>query len=125
MTLSDFLRQYYFHDSSIEKIDFNIEHKILTIRIDFCFWMQPWYKQSEDPANALIDIIFENVSLFEYNNHLVIQNFSEKCDNEIRDVVLDTNDCLQFVIANSNDDNDLLLFKIKAIDVRVINLQLQ
>ena len=47
MTVTEFVEKYYLHDSSIEKIDYDADKKILSLTIEFCFWWQPWYNKNE------------------------------------------------------------------------------
>ncbi|MBR2733420.1 MAG: hypothetical protein IKD80_04125 [Selenomonadaceae bacterium] len=68
VTLAEFEDRYYLHDSSIDKIDFDADKKILTLTIDFCFWMQNWY-DATIPKNGLITVTFENVSRYSYEDY--------------------------------------------------------
>ena len=81
MTLQEFRRQYYLHDSSIEKIDFDAENKTLTLTIEFCFWMQLWYDKTT-PKNGLIAVTFENVSHYSYEGYDPSKLFND-CEPEI------------------------------------------
>ena len=47
MTITEFAKKYYLHDSTIDKIEYDAENKKLTLKIDFCFWMQLWYEQGK------------------------------------------------------------------------------
>ena len=47
VTVTEFVEKYYLHDSSIEKIDYDADKKILSLTIEFCFWWQPWYNKNE------------------------------------------------------------------------------
>lgn len=125
MTLQEFRRQYYLHDSSIEKIDFDAENKTLTMKIEFCFWMQNWYDKTT-PKNGLIAVTFENVSLFEYDDDIADKIFDE-LDSEIRDAELDADGCLEFFSVeysyNLESDDIYWLLKIKAANVEVTELE--
>lgn len=124
MTLQEFRRQYYLNDSSIEKIDFDAENKTLTLKIDFCFWMQNWYDKTT-PKNGLIAVTFEDVSLFEYDNDISDRIFSD-IDSEIRDAELDSDGNLEFfsVEYDYNSDDDIYwLLKINAANVEVTELE--
>lgn len=67
-TITEFEKKYYLHDSGIDKVEYDAANKKLTLKIDFCFWMQRWYKAGELP-NGFIAVTFENVSIFEYEYH--------------------------------------------------------
>ena len=75
MTLYELREKHYFHESSIEKIDFDTDKKVIKFKISFCFWIQPWYDKSE-PSNGLIQLIFEDISLFEYDADIADKIFS-------------------------------------------------
>lgn len=127
MTLQEFREKYYLHDSSIEKIDFNADKKVLTLKIDFCFWMQLWYKKSE-PTNGFIRVTFEDISLFEYDNDIAERIFSDELDSEIRDAELDEDGCLNFfsveyAFYNSDYDDTYWQLKINAANVEVEELE--
>ena len=124
MTLQEFREKHYLHDSSIEKIEYDAENKTLTMKIDFCFWMQLWYKKPE-PTNGFIRVTFEDVSLFEYDEDIADRIFSD-IDSEIRDAELDADGNLEFfsVEYDYNSDDDIYwLLKIKAANVEVIELE--
>lgn len=126
MTLQEFRAKYYMHDSSIEKIDFDAENKILTMKIDFCFWMQLWYKKPE-PTNGFIRVTFEDVCIFEYDDDISERIFSDELDSEIRDAELDDDGCLNFFSVeysfDSNSDDIYWLLKIDAANVEVTELE--
>lgn len=125
MTLQEFRRQYYLHDSNIEKIDFDADKKVLTLKIEFCFWMQLWYDKTT-PKNGLIAVTFEDVSTFEYDDDIADRIFSD-LDSEIRDAELDANGNLEFFSVeyayNSDSEDIYWLLKIKAANVEVTELE--
>lgn len=125
MNLQDFRRQYYLHDSSIEKIDFDAENKTLTMKIDFCFWMQEWYDKTT-PKNGLIAVIFEDVSIFEYDDDIEDKIFDE-LDSKIRNAELDADGNLEFFSVeyayNSDSDDIYWLLKINAANVEVTEIE--
>ena len=127
MTLYELREKYYFHDSSIEKVDFDAEKKVLTLEIFFCFWWQPWYKKFE-PSNGLIRLTFEDVSRFEYDDDIAAKIFSDKLDSEILVGELDAEGNLVFFFVEtpnfSNDDEDIYWqLKINAANVEVEELE--
>lgn len=126
MTLYELREKYYFHDSSIVKVDFDADKKVLTLKISFCFWMQEWCDESE-PTNGLIRLTFEDVSIFEYDEDITERIFSD-IDSEIQEAELDTDGNLVFFSVEtpdfSNDDEDIYWqLKINAENVEVIELE--
>ena len=125
MTLQEFREKHYLHDSSIEKIEYDAENKTLTMKIEFCFWMQNWYDKTT-PKNGLIAVTFEDVSLFEYDDDIADRIFSDELDSEIRDAELDADGNLEFfsVEYDCNSDDDIYwLLKINAANVEVTELE--
>lgn len=124
MTLQEFRRQYYLHDSSIEKIEYDADKKVLTMKIEFCFWMQNWYDKTT-PKNGLIAVTFEDVSLFEYDDDIADRIFSD-IDSEIRRGEIDADGNLEFfsVEYDYNSDDDIYWqLKINAANVEVTELE--
>lgn len=126
MTLYELREKYYFHDSSIVKVTFDADKKILMLEIEFCFWMQPWYDKSE-PSNGLIRLTFEDVSLFEYDKDIAERIFSD-IDSEILKGELDAEGNLVFFSVEtpdfSDDDEDIYWqLKINAANVEVEELE--
>ena len=126
MTIQEFREKYYLHDSSIEKIDFDADKKVLTMKIEFCFWMQNWYDKTT-PKNGLIAVTFENVSRFEYDDDIADKIFSDELDSEIRDAEPDADGNLEFFSVeysfNSDSDDIYWLLKVKAANVEVTELE--
>ena len=125
MTIQEFEEKYYLHDSSIEKVSFDAEKKILTLEIEFCFRWQPWYDKSE-PSNGLIRVTFEDVSLFEYDDNIAAKIFSDELDSEILKGELDAEGNLIFFSVEtpdfSNDEEIYWQLKINAANVEVEEL---
>ena len=125
MTIREFEEKYHLHDSSIEKVSFDAEKKILTLEIFFCFWMQDWYDKSE-PSNGLIRVTFEDVSLFEYDTAIAARIFSDELDSEILKGELDAEGNLIFFSVEtpdfSNDEEIYWQLKINAANVEVEEL---
>ena len=126
MTIQEFREKYYLHDSSIEKIDFDADKKVLTMKIEFCFWMQNRYDKTT-PKNGLIAVTFENVSRFEYDDDIADRIFSDELDSEIRDAEPDADGNLEFFSVeysfNSDSDDIYWLLKVKAANVEVTELE--
>ena len=127
MTLYELRERYYFHDSSIVKVDFDADKKILTLEIFFCFWMQEFYDKNE-PSNGLIRLTFEDVSLFEYDDDIANRIFPDELDSEILEGELDEERNLVFFSVEtpdfSDDDEDIYWqLKINAANVEVEELE--
>lgn len=126
MTIREFEEKYYLHDSSIEKVDFDAENKILKLKIFFCFWMQEWYNKNELP-NGWIRVTFEDVSLFEYDNDIADRIFFAELNSEILsgEIKGDGNFTIFAVdtLDYSNDDEIYYTLKINAANVEVEELE--
>ena len=125
MTVEQFVERYYLHDSSLVKVDFDAEKNFLALTIEFCFWWQPWYNESE-PPNGLIRVTFKNVSLFEYED-CIAEKIFVGIDSEIRIGDLDENGNLKIVAvegADYADDDDIYyVLRINAASVDVEELE--
>ena len=64
MTIQELLKNYDFHDSLIEQIEYDASRHQLKFFIDFCFWMQKDYDSSQ-PETGLITLIFNNVASYD------------------------------------------------------------
>ena len=120
MTIAEFEEKYYLHDSSIEKVEYDAANKKLVLTICFCFWMQLWYNQNELP-NGYIAVTFENVSLFEYEDHEITEILSD-LDTEIRNTKVDAAGTLfifMWEYVSKIDDDIYPVIKIKAENVTV------
>ena len=119
MTIEQFAEKYYLHDSSLVKVDFDADKKILALEIEFCFWWQPWYDKSE-PSNGLIRATFKDVSIFEYDDDIAKRIFSDELDSEILKGELDEEGNLVFF---SNDEEIYWQLKVNAANVEVEELE--
>ena len=120
LTIAEFEEKYYLHDSSIEKIEYDAANKKLVLTICFCFWMQLWYNQNELP-NGYIAVTFENVSLFEYEDHEITEILSD-LDTEIRNTKVDAAGTLfifMWEYVSKIDEDIYPVIKIKAENVTV------
>lgn len=122
MTVAEFEEKYYLHDSSLEKIEYDAANKKLTLTIDFCFWMQLWYNADELP-NGYIAVTFEDVSLFEYEQH-DFSSILENLDTEIDHTEIGENELLEIFILEYKtvDKDDFWWLKIKAENVSVAEI---
>ncbi len=64
MTIQELEKRYYFHDSGINKIDYNKEKETLVFAIDLCYWAQEWYKEGE-PELMEIKLTFEGIKEYD------------------------------------------------------------
>ena len=64
MTFIDLLRMCCFHDSYLEKIEFDSDQKTLSMTIHFCNWMQSCYQPGMEEL-TIIQLVFNNVKSFE------------------------------------------------------------
>lgn len=123
VTVTEFVEKYYLHDSSIEKIDYDADKKILSLTIEFCFWWQPWYNKNE-PKNGLIRVTFSDVSLFSYDDYAFDRLFADELDNEILDTDLEESQTLILGIYDHLPPEDTFYqLKINAADVDVAELE--
>ena len=113
MTVTEFVERYYLHDSSLEKVEFDVDKKILALTIEFCFWQQFWYDKST-PTNGLIRVTFGGVSRFEYDDCIAEKIFSD-IDSEIRDGILDADENFFLVAVEyaDFDEQDDIYFSLK------------
>ena len=65
MTLKELQDRYYMHDSYFEKIIYDKSRNEVELLINFAYWMQDWYKDT-DPENALLRCTFKGVSLYDH-----------------------------------------------------------
>lgn len=64
MNIKSLLDNYIFHDSLVEKIEYDANKKEVVINIDFCAWMQEDYND-DLPETKNIKVIFMNVIEFD------------------------------------------------------------
>ena len=63
MTINELSKLYYFHDSLLDNIEINRDRFTVVLTIDFCFWAQAGYKES-DPETGIIKLSFSGVEIF-------------------------------------------------------------
>ena len=63
MRILELNKTYYFHDSLLDNIEINRDQATVTLTIDFCFWAQEGYNES-DPETGTIRLFFSGVDLF-------------------------------------------------------------
>ena len=75
MTSKDFVDNYNMHDSLIDSVEISKETGKIVLTIDFAFWMQPGYSDS-DPETGLIKVTFSNVSYYAYPDEINLDQVS-------------------------------------------------
>lgn len=60
MKIEELNEKYYFHDSIVEKILYDEKQQVLEMYLDFCFWAQDEYKES-DPETGKVLVRFSGV----------------------------------------------------------------
>lgn len=60
MTSSEFVSSYIMHDSLIDKVEVLDDGSTIVLWIDFAFWMQNGYKDTE-PETGTLKVFFHNV----------------------------------------------------------------
>ena len=64
MTGSEFVAHYIMHDSLIDSVEVKEDGTRIVLMIDFAFWMQNGYKES-DPETGSIKVTFNDVSYYD------------------------------------------------------------
>jgi len=118
MTITELVEKYYFHDSSIDKVEYYPEKREATLLIDFCNWMQDDYSSDKD-ENIVLKLVFTNVSGISGETPLFDVNMIFDCD------AVDNGRAIEFFtertdIANHTEEYHTL--RIVAEDVSVIPL---
>ncbi len=63
MKLHDLVEIHYFHDSSLNDVQYDPEQRRLEISLDFCNWMQDYFVEGM-PELIAVKLIFTNVSRY-------------------------------------------------------------
>ena len=75
MTLEKFVDDYNMHDSLIDSITVEENGNTVRILIDFAFWMQDHYQES-DPETGPLEVCFQNVSRYDHPENLPLEEIS-------------------------------------------------
>ncbi len=73
MTVQEFCRKYYLHDSLLEKVEFDNYNKTLTFWVSFCEFMQSNYKNG-DFENSDRIFTFNNVEEFSFPHNIQLSS---------------------------------------------------
>ena len=63
MTLNEFNEKYYLHDSYIQRVEYDLSNRTVTLDMMFSFWMQDFYKEG-DAKQGTMKVVFRNVSKY-------------------------------------------------------------
>ena len=107
MTGSEFVAHYIMHDSLIDSVEVQDEGTRIVLMIDFAFWMQNGYKES-DPETGSIKVTFNNVSFYDipddadWNEISILETRLE--NGQIKFALMNdmTDDYLELVIESNN-----------------------
>lgn len=125
LTLVEFEKNFFMHDSDITKIDYDAENKKLILEIDFCHWFENFDDQ-KDFINGKISATFENISHYSYEDYDPSKLFSDY-DPEILQTEIDDDGILNiytFEFVRYEPGEDLYpIMKIKADNVEVTELE--
>ena len=99
MTITDFVANYIMHDSLIDRVEILENGSTIILWIDFAFWMQNWYKET-DPETGMLKVTFQGVS-----NYLIPAN-ADWNDISILEAKID-GDHVIFALINDMTDEDL------------------
>lgn len=99
MKLYDLTKNYDFHDSSVEDLQYDKINKKLVIDIELCNWRQKGYKKDR-PEVVLCKLVFSEVEKY------IIKPDCEKFgDDEILNVVVNSGeDILHMVLLTSKQE---------------------
>ena len=67
MKIQELQERYYLHDSYFENIKINEKEKIVIMTVNFAYWMQEWYKNTQ-PENGILKMTFHGVTLYEQSD---------------------------------------------------------
>lgn len=86
MNISEFCKNYNLHDSLLESVNYDKEKEIVTLEIDFGYWLQKNYTD-DIPETGMITLIFSNVSKFDCASFSInsdeIINIENVSENEL------------------------------------------
>ena len=99
MTIKDFVLNYNMHDSLINRIDILENGSLLEFWIDFAFWMQNGYDDSNDET-GILKVTFSGVKSYIIPDNICLDEIS------ILEMVMD-NDGVKFSLVNDLTDDYL------------------
>ena len=108
MKINELLSKYTFHDSLLENILYENENSKLILTIDFCFWMQNDYDESQ-PETGPIKLIFNNIENYNgligdidsysildtsYNNDVLTISLLDDFHDEYHEITIHTHNVI-------------------------------
>ena len=114
MNAKEFIENYYMHDSWIENVEVFDGGTKLLFTVDFAFWMQEGYKES-DPETGIINVTFDGVKKYEAPENIVWENY------DILNTFLTETDGVKFAMGSDIFDDPLPYFEaiVEAEDITV------
>lgn len=110
MKAKEFVDKYYLHDSLFDKVSFSKNDAIVSMIIDFAFWMQHWYEEGT-AETGLISVTFNNVEDYSCPECVDWEQISILQTEESDGVI-------KFSLMNDMEDSYLEM-KIKSDDIEV------
>ncbi len=109
MTGSEFVANYIMHDSLIDSVVVQDDGTRVVLVIDFAFWMQEGYKES-DPETGMIKVTFNDVSYYsipddaDWNEISILETHLE--NGQVKFALMNdmTDDYLEIIIESSSVD---------------------
>lgn len=99
MKLYDLIKNYDFHDSSVEDLQYDKIKKKLVIDIELCNWRQKGYRKDE-PEIVLCKLVFSGVK-----KYTIKPDCKKFGDDEILNVVVNSDeDILHMVLLTSKQE---------------------
>ncbi len=115
MTISDFVKKYYLHDSGLNSITIDRNGKTVRLSVDLCNWMQDNYIE-EEPEIKPIEIVFFGVTKMENLDRVIDKDFGD----EFLAGDIDEDGAFHAEIVTSKEE-EFYEIKILAKDVRIFN----
>ena len=102
MRSKEVLSKYFWHDSLVEKLEYDENKNVVTIWVELGNWRQEGYKESE-PENLECVLKFSGVSNFQHEPEELIYNDDEILSFEVIDVTDSNEDELKLVLLGNSD----------------------
>ncbi len=112
MSINEFLRKYYLHDSLVDKVEHDKVNNKVLINIDLCNWLQNDYSKGD---SEMIKGVLEFCNISNYYSEPANMIFDS---DEIITVDIVENELIKFLL-HGTDDIKIIMFK--ASEVNFIN----
>lgn len=116
MTISEFVKCYYLHDSYFDEVLYDAGNSSVYMKICFCLWMQDDFHEG-DPENCLLNVKFTDVSDFSYD--------AEEIDYDNIGILQTTAEGSRITFALSDDSNNEyheMIFTARDVTVSMVPL---